>query len=418
MEYLSITGGNPLYGTAEIPAAKNSVLPIMAAAFMLEGTNYVHNVPRLSDVAVSMEILGLLGCDTQMLGNTLSISRKTIAARVIPAALMAAMRSSVFYLAPLLIKEGYTQISPPGGCNIGSRPIDIHLDGLSKMGVKVSKDENTITLDAKNGIKAVDYTLRLPSVGATETLIMAASQAKGQTVLRGPAKEPEIQDLASFLRSAGAIISGDGTDIIKITGVDALGNADYTPYGDRITAATVLCGAALCGGEVCAEGIAPRHTSATLAQLVKLGCGVKSTPSSVTLSSTGRLFSVGALQTGVYPDFCTDAAPLVAAVLLKAEGESSITDTIFESRFACAEGFNALGARAKANGRTVVVKGVSKLRASAIQAPDLRGGAALVIAALAAQGTSSLTGVSHIKRGYEDIAQLFGCLGADIKFIH
>lgn len=385
---------------------------------MMEGTNYVHNVPHLSDVSVSIEILGLLGCDAQMCGSTLSISRRTVATKVIPAALMAAMRSSVFYLAPLLIKEGHTQISPPGGCNIGLRPIDIHLDGLSKMGVKIEKNNTTITLNAKNGIKAVDYTLRLPSVGATETLIMAASQAKGSTILRGVAKEPEIQDLASFLRSAGAIISGDGTDVIKITGVDKLGDADYTPYGDRITAATVLCAGALCGGEVCASGIAPLHTSATLAQLAKLGCGVKSTHNSVTLSSTGRLFSVGNLQTGVYPDFCTDAAPLVAAALLMAEGESSITDTIFERRFACAEGFNALGAKTNADGRTIRVQGVKRLRASAIQAPDLRGGAALVIAALAASGTSTLTGVSHIKRGYDDIALMFGSIGANIKFIH
>lgn len=333
---------------------------------------------------------------------------------------MRTMRSSLFYLAPMLARTGRARIGTPGGCRLGARPIDMHLSGLARMGARAEENaDGSLTLSAPDGLSGADITLRFPSVGTTETLLMAASTARGESVLRGVATEPEVTDLARFLQSAGADITGIGTRTLRVRGSDCLMGTRYAVCPDRITAATVLCAVAGCGGEVLLTNIRSAHMAEVLRALRGAGCMISASgEDSAALASDGTLRAAGERETGVYPAFPTDAAPLLAAALLRAEGESRVTDTIFENRFACAEGFAALGARVSVRGRTLEVRGVPRLAGAALRAPDLRGGAALVIAALQAEGESRIAEAQHISRGYEDIASLFASLGADIAWVN
>ena len=415
LEYFTVQGGEALAGTLCLPAAKNSVLPILAASLLAADTVQINGVPRLSDVAVSLEILQCLGCTANFIGGSVRIDTRRLDAHSISPQLAGALRSSVFYLAPLLSRTGSAKIHAPGGCHLGARPIDIHLDGLTCMGASVYMRESEYILNAPNGLHGTDYTLRLPSVGATETLLMAAVAAHGDTILRGVATEPEIEDLAQFLIACGAKISGAGTRIIRVHGSEGrLHGATYSPYPDRITAATVLCAVAAAGGSVSLTGCMPRHMDATLALLSRMGCEVQTGNTSVALYSNAKLHACGEVQTNVYPAFCTDCAPLVAAALLRAQGASTVLDTIFENRFACAEGFAALGANVICTGRSLMIQGVPRLQGAALTAPDLRGGAALLIAALCAEGESHIADTGHLARGYEDIAALFTMLGGKV----
>ena len=336
MEILTISGGSGLFGEVRIPGAKNSVLPIMAASVLCRGTVTLTDVPHLSDVEASARILQSVGCKVLLENGRAVITPPEFPGSAVPEPLMRAMRSSLFYLAPLLARTGRADIYTPGGCRLGARPIDMHLSGLEKMGAHITeKDGGALEVTAPDGLAGADICLRFPSVGATETLLMAAAAARGETVLRGAAVEPEVTDLARFLQGAGADITGVGTRVLHIRGRELLMGTRHAVCPDRITAATVLCAVAGCGGEVLLTNTCNAHLAEVLRILRRAGCMVSASgDSSVALASSGALRAAGGWDTGVYPSFPTDAAPLMAAALLRAQGESRVTDTIFENRFA------------------------------------------------------------------------------------
>lgn len=416
MEAILVEGGRPLRGNVRIPGAKNSALPLMAASLLCSGTVELCEVPQLTDVAAGMEILQAVGSRVRWTENTLWMETAPPLRSSVPPHLMRLMRSSLFFLAPLLARTGRAEITQPGGCRLGARPIDIHLDGLAAMGaVVVQEAERTRVSTLSGGLRGADYTLRFPSVGATETLLMAAATARGTTWLRGVALEPEVEDLIRFLQGAGACISGTGTRTLCIEGREELHGARFSVCPDRIVASTVLCGVAGCGGEAFLTHCSLAHLGGLLPLLRTLGCEVQGNGQDALWAySEGPRRAVGAQSTGVYPAFCTDAVPLVAAAALRAPGETALADTIFSNRFACANGFCAMGANVRREGETLKIRGVTRLHGSSVCAEDLRGGAALVLAALQAEGRSSITGTAHLARGYEDIAALFCGLGARI----
>lgn len=414
-EYLQIEGGRQLKGRVKIPAAKNSVLPLLAASLMCGGESYFTHVPQLSDVRQSVLILRALGCRCQRRGRGLAVLPNEITPGTLPDGPARAMRSSVFYLAPALHRFGRVQMPMPGGCRLGPRPIDIHLDGLCRMGAEVCWRDSGIELTAPHGLCGTDFTLRLPSVGATETLLMAGVLAKGTTVLRNAAREPEVADLAAFLRRCGARITGEGTPVIRILGVRHLQGAMFTPIPDRIVAATAACAVAAAGGELELIGGREELLERTLGILREAGCEVKTTQRGFSVSREGRLRALGCLVTGGWPGFPTDAAPMTAAALLTAAGHTSIEDRVFENRFACAEGFSAMGGQTAVEGRTLSIDGVRKLHGADVEARDLRGGAALITAALAAEGTSRIFGLEYIRRGYDDLPRMLGKMGAKVQ---
>lgn len=408
-----------MFGSVTIPGAKNSVLPLMAASILCCGTVKLTNVPRLSDVSAALEILLELGCKARLCveESALVIDAQTLQGSAVPERLMRVMRSSLFFLAPLLARTGRAEISQPGGCRLGARPIDIHLDGLIALGAGVEQADGRIIVTAPNGLRGADYTLRFPSVGATETLLMAAVTARGRTVLRGVAREPEITDLIRFLQSAGAHIAGAETNVLYIDGNSMLTGTTHMVCSDRITTATVLCAVAGCGGEALLLNCNPQYVLGLLPLLQTLGCVFSTTGStSMCVASGGVTKGIGTVFTDIYPALSTDAAPLLMAATLRASGQSRCTDTIFERRFACAESFCALGAHAVNDDNSLVVQGVKRLHGAVLHAQDLRGGAALVLAAMQAQGESVIDGVHYIARGYEDIVEMFASLGADISY--
>ncbi len=419
MQTLKVRNKVTLNGSVSIPGAKNSALPIMAASVLCSDTVKLNNIPMLSDVKACTEILNTLGAKANLEKNSVNINASCVLQSEIPPHLMRTMRSSLFFLAPILVRKSRVKITTPGGCKLGTRPIDIHLNGLCAMGASVhhSDDEKgDITLSIKEKLKGVDFTLHFPSVGASETLLMAAVTAKGQSVLRGVAKEPEVCDLANFLQSAGAKIKGVGTDVLYIDGVKELKGTQYSICPDRITAATVLCAVAGCGGEVLLSNCNNIYLQSIINYLQMLGVKIYKIGGEVLcICADGvKLSAIGDVYTGVYPAFPTDIAPLLMAVCLRAKGKSKCTDTIFEQRFVCSQGFNALGANTYCSGNSIAVNGVNELKGANLYAPDLRGGAALVLAAMQAQGESIINNAHHIYRGYEDIAELFNSIGADI----
>ena len=418
MKQIVIQGGKPLRGSVEIPGAKNSALPLMAAAVLCTGNVELMNVPFLSDIEVSLQILRSLGCRAQRCADgTVSIHAPQLSGSAIPRDLMEAMRSSIFFLAPLLVRTGRAEIFMPGGCELGGRPIDIHLAGLEAMGVVQEEQDSALILHAPHGLHAAEFALRFPSVGATETLLMAAAGAQGTTVLHGVAKEPEVEDLIRFLQQAGVGISGVGTSHLTITGQEMLQGVNFTVCPDRIVSATVLCAVTACGGEVLITGGCTEHVSAILPLLHTLGATVLSPGNSDLYAvSAGPKEGLGWQATGVYPALPTDAAPLLAATALRAKGATVLKDTVFKNRFSCQDGFAALGAQAICEDSTILIQGVDALKGAALCGQDLRGTAALVIAALQAQGKSTVQGVLHLERGYEDIVSLFAALGAEIAY--
>lgn len=410
-----VMGGRPLNGTAAIPAAKNSVLPLLAAALLCRGPVRLRAVPRLSDVECSLGLLRGAGCAAYWQGADIVVAGMP-SNSTLPGETAAQMRASILFCAPLLARLGRAETSLPGGCNIGARPIDLHLEGLARMGAKeLDAGAGKLVLAAPGGLHGADITLRFPSVGATETLLLAAVCARGTTVLRGAAREPEISDLAEFLNRCGGRIEGAGTSTLRIEGRRGLSGCDFSPLPDRIFASTLACAAAAAGGRVELTGCPPALYAPVLEILEQMGCRVEKGGDSVRLSRFGRLYGAGRVFTGVYPALATDAAPLLAAAMLCAEGESSIEDVIFERRFGCAAGFERLGAKVQVNGRTLCIRPGGVLRGTELAAPDLRGGAALVVAALAASGTSVIGHPEHIDRGYAAFTEILSSLGAQIR---
>lgn len=413
MKQYLVQGGRALQGSVRLPAAKNSVLPLMAASLLCSGPVLLRRVPATADTATSRQLLLALGAGVECTRGGVQISAGDALQSVLPAHLAAAMRSSVFYLAPLLHKTGCVSLPLPGGCRLGPRLIDIHLNGLVRMGARVSFQPNRVTLQRSGLLHGIDYTLRIPSVGATETLMMAAACAKGTSVLRAAACEPEVQDLAAFLNRCGADIQGAGTPVLCIRGVPELHGCAYEPLPDRIIAATLACAAACAGGEVHLANARAAQMQDILPLLQKAGCGVE-TGKGVRITAEGRLKALGSLYTGAWPGFSTDNAPLLAAAMLRADGETRICDTLFEKRFACASQFAAMGGQVQVLGRQINITGCTALHGAAVCAPDLRGGAALVLAALGAEGETIVHDTGHIERGYPNLAAMLRRLGAEV----
>ena len=408
-----ITGGRPLNGTVRIPAAKNSVLPLLAASLLCSGPVRLRGVPALADVEESLALLRSVGSNACWQGTDVAVDGVP-GSGTLAAGPAARMRASILFCAPLLARLGRAQTVLPGGCRIGPRPIDLHLAGLARMGAEAQLDGERLLLTAPAGLHGADITLRFPSVGATEMLLLAAALAQGETTLRGAAREPEIVDLAAFLNRCGGRVQGAGTGTVRVQGVRRLQGCSFAPLPDRIAASTFACACAAAGGRVELAGCAPGLYAPVLEILEQMGCGVERRGDAAVITRFGRLYGPGRVFTGVYPALATDAAPLLAAAMLCAEGPGSIEDVVFERRFGCAAGFAALGGRVRVEGRTLHVEPGGALQGTLLAAPDLRGGAALVIAALAARGTSRVAGTGFIDRGYADFAQKLGALGGQI----
>ena len=390
-----ITGGRPLNGTVRVPAAKNSVLPLLAASLLCSGPVRLCGVPELADVAESLALLRSAGCTAERQGADVRVDGVP-GSGTLAAGPAGRMRASILFCAPLLARLGRAQTVLPGGCRIGARPIDLHLAGLVQMGACPQLEGERLLLTAPAGLHGADITLRFPSVGATETLLLAAALAQGETTLRGAAREPEIEDLAAFLNRCGGRVQGAGTGTVRVQGVRRLHGCSFAPLPVELA------------------GCAPRLYAPVLEILEQMGCGVVRRSDAAVITRFGRLYGPGRVFTGAYPALATDAAPLLAAVLLCAEGPGSIEDVIFERRFGCAAGFAALGGRVRVEGRTLYAEPGGTLQGTVLEAPDLRGGAALVIAALAAQGSSRITHTEFIDRGYADFAQKLTALGGQI----
>ncbi|MBQ8612305.1 MAG: UDP-N-acetylglucosamine 1-carboxyvinyltransferase [Oscillospiraceae bacterium] len=409
-----------LRGSLSVPSAKNSVLPLLAAALLCDTPVRLCRVPALADVTAACGILSELGRPALWQGGDLILEAKPLQTSVLPACWMERMRSGVFFLAPVLARTGRVEFCAPGGCNLGARPVDIHLEGLCRMGAVCEQKENCMVLRAPQGLHGCNYALRLPSVGATETMLMAAAAAKGVTRLDNAAVEPEVLDLARFINACGGCVRQLPGRRFIIRGTGGLRGSVFTPTADRIWCATVLCAVAGCTGEVELTGIDPAALSGLPQLLQRAGCRVEVQKNAIFLSCTGRLQGLGMVRTAPFPGFATDMAPLLAAAMLRAQGFTTICDTVFTHRFACAQGFAALGAPVCLRENCLTVgtlpeEAAPVLHAAPLQAQDLRGGAALVLAALQAEGESRLHGVEYIRRGYADLPGALGALGAQIR---
>ena len=401
MSYYEIQGGRPLGGALAVHGAKNSVLPILAACLLVPGQCVLHNCPDLSDVSATLDILRLLGCRADREGDTVIIDASAVNRSDIPEHLMREMRSSVIFLGALLARLGAAELSYPGGCELGPRPIDLHLAALRALGAEILEE----------------LCLSIPSVGATENAMLAACGCPGVTTVVGGAREPEIIDLQSFLQAAGAQVEGAGTSTITIQGGLPLHPVEYRVMGDRIAAATYLCAAAAAGGEVELTGIAPDTLTAVLACLEEAGCTLHTGPDRVVLTGAAPVRGISPVRTAPYPGFPTDAQAILMAVLAGGEGATLFVENIFDSRYRHVDELRRMGADIQVAGRAAMVSGVGRLHGAAVWSTDLRGGAALVVAALGAEGTTRVSELRHIRRGYQALDKNLRALGADIREI-
>ncbi len=417
MADIVINGGRSLSGEISVQGAKNSVLPVLAGTLLCDGECIIHNCPKISDVDTSFLILKGLGCECSQQDNTVIINSKGVKGFTIPDELMRLMRSSVMFLGAIIGRTGKAVISSPGGCELGPRPIDLHLSALEKLGVKITEEHGLLYCETPNGLKGNDIHLAFPSVGATENVILAAATAKGTTVLHNAAREPEISDLADFLNSAGARISGCGSDTIYINGVEKLCSTVHTIIPDRIVASTYIACAAVTGSRITLNNVMPSHMVSCLSIFRESGCDISASGRSLTVTAPKRLKRVPTVRSLVYPGFPTDAGPLIVAMLSVAEGTSVFSENIFENRFRYIGELNRLGTKIKTESKIAIIEGVESLSGAYCKATDLRGGAALITAALRANGQTVISDILHILRGYEDITAKLGSLGADIKII-
>lgn len=408
-----IHGGKKVSGRLRVGGAKNSVLPIFAATVLSGKESIIHDCPMLKDVEIMMDILKVLGCSVKREGHTVIIDSSMDINHEVPDALVRKMRSSIVLLGALITRVRKARICFPGGCDIGPRPIDLHLKGLEQLGIRISESHGTIYCEAAD-IKGTDIHLDYPSVGATENIMLAAVSAEGTTVIRNAAKEPEIADLQNFLNKMGACISGAGTNSIRIEGVKYLNGGEHTIIPDRIVAGTYLAAAAATGGYLELENVNIEHIQPIIAKLKESGCVMKAEGNTVIITSPKRLRAIETLRTLPYPGFPTDMQAPYMALLCKAKGTSIIIETVFENRFRHVEDLLCMGADIKVDGRIAVIRGKNRLMGANVTARDLRGGAALVIAGLSAEDTTTIDGVEHIDRGYENLHLHLQDIGADI----
>ncbi|RAP37293.1 UDP-N-acetylglucosamine 1-carboxyvinyltransferase [Candidatus Marinamargulisbacteria bacterium SCGC AAA071-K20] len=413
MSRLTIEGGFPLKGTVQVSGAKNSVLPILAACIMLDGETVLTNVPYLNDVSIMVRMLSALGVRAEYYHhNKIKIWNKGKLRHMAPYDLVTSMRASFFVAGPLLAKTGLAKVPLPGGCSIGTRPVDIHLKGFEALGAKVSIEHGFVSMQADK-LKGGPVPLGFPSVGATENLMMAASLAEGDTVIQNAAKEPEITDLANLLIQAGAKIEGVGTSTIHITGVKTLqGLASYPIIPDRIEAGTLIIAAALCDDEVRVEGVVPGHIESVLYKLKQCGVNFTVEENAVVVKPRKRNLTAVDIETAPYPGFPTDMQAQMMTLLTIAEGKSIIKEKIFENRFMHARELMRMGAKIKIDEHTATITGVKNLSGAEVKITDLRAGAALILAGLVAKGYTNVYGLHHLNRGYYQLDQKLKELGA------
>ena len=414
MSKLLIKGGKTLNGSVRVQGAKNSVLPILAATVLCDDISTIHGCPQLRDVSAAVKILECLGCRVKREGDTLTVDAKCVSAADLPDSLMRRMRSSITFLGAITARCGRAKMCSPGGCEIGIRPIDLHIKALRELGIRVYETGGYTETEADR-IKGADIHLDFPSVGATENIMLASCLGDGKTTIWNAAKEPEISDLQDLLCKMGAKIKGAGSDVIVIDGVKKLHGAEHRVIPDRIVAATYLCTGAMCGGEINLTNICSTHIKSVISVLKDTGMIIKEEKDGITLKSNGRILPIDILRTMPYPGFPTDAQAPFAALLSLAEGTSVIVENIFENRFKYCGELCRMGADIKVSGRAAVIRGVKRFYGACVTAMDLRGGAALVAAGAAAHGETQIDGVNLIERGYESIEDDLAKLGADIK---
>ncbi|MCD8372562.1 MAG: UDP-N-acetylglucosamine 1-carboxyvinyltransferase [Clostridia bacterium] len=413
MEKYIINGGNRLYGSVNIQTAKNSVLPILAAAVLTDKRVRILNIPQISDVKNMVKILGCLGCKAVCEGCDIIIDSSSADCCEIPGALAHELRSSIFLLGPVISRFHRAKIAYPGGCDIGLRPVDLHLNGLKRLGVKITEQNGYILCNCEK-LTGNEIMLDCPSVGATENIMLAAVKAEGTTVIKNAAREPEIEDLQRFLNYIGCKVCGAGSGTIIIEGVKNLSGGEYLPISDRIEAGTFLIAAAMCGGEIEADGISAENISSLLHKLRENGCKLAVKNDKIKLQRFGKLISVKSIETQPYPGFPTDLQAQMTALCCICCGNSIVTENLFETRFKYIPELRKMGADITVSGRNAFVRGIDKFKGASVASCDLRGGAALVISALAAEGTSEVMDLSHIDRGYGQFEHKLKNLGADI----
>lgn len=413
MEKLIITGGNRLKGTVKVSGAKNAILPIIAATLLGSTPARLLETPDLEDVRTICKVLEHLGVGVTKETDSLILDTSNIFGYEAPYELVRKMRASFLVMGPLLARFGRAKISLPGGCAIGTRPIDLHLKGFESLGAEIELGHGYVEARALNGLKGARVYLDFPSVGATENIMMAASLAKGQTIIENPAEEPEIVDLANILNAMGAKIRGAGTNMIRIDGVSELKGAVHTVVPDRIEAGTYMVAAAITNGNVYIENVLTEHLKPVIAKLKEAGVTIEEDTEGVRVIGTGALRSVD-IKTLPYPGFPTDMQAQLMALMTVASGTSVVTETVFENRFMHVDELKRMGANIKIEGRSAVVEGVHNLYGCQVKATDLRAGAALVLAGLVASGTTEIGCIHHIDRGYDNLVAKLQQLGANI----
>lgn len=416
MSMYEIQGGRPLGGRLRVQGAKNSVLPLLAAALLAPGQSVIHNCPDLSDVSATLDILDLLGCRVAREGETVTVDAAALRGSAIPERLMREMRSSVIFLGALLARTGSAKLCYPGGCELGPRPIDLHLAALRGLGAEIREEGECLTCTAGRGLRGARIHLPFPSVGATENAMLCACGAQGVTTLVGAAREPEIVDLERFLNKLGARVSGAGTPVVTIEGGCPLHGAEHTVMGDRIVAATWLCACGAAGGEIALTGVEPGSLDTVLSCLEQAGGRLECAGEEIRFRSTEPLRGISPVHTAPYPGFPTDAQAILMAALAGGRGQTLFVENIFESRYRHVPELQRMGADIRVQGRCAVVTGCP-LHGQRVESTDLRGGAALVVAALGAEGTTQVTRLSHIRRGYQDMEGTLRQLGADIRLL-
>lgn len=416
MPYYTITPGSSLSGRVRISGSKNASLPILSAAMLCEGTSVIQNVPDLSDIRNMCAILEYAGADCRRLPNgDMEITPKGCNIKAAPLELIGRLRASFLIIGPILARYGRIRIPLPGGCQIGARPIDLHLKGFEAMGAKIRQGHGYVDIrcDRLSGAKIY---LDFPSVGATENIMIGACLADGTTIIENAANEPEITDLASFLCAMGAEISGAGTDTIHIKGKSRLHPATYRVIPDRIEAGTFMAIAAVCKSQITLENVVPNHLGSVIAKMKEMGFCISEGADSIELVPCEKFKSVD-IKTLPYPGFPTDMQSQFMSLMSVADGTGVVIETVFENRFMQVPELLRMGAKIKIDGRTAIIDGTRKLSGAQVRATDLRAGAALVIAALAAQGQSEISGIEHIERGYENFENKLSAIGVNIKKI-
>ena len=413
MSKLIINGGRTLNGSVVVQGSKNAVLPIFAGSVLCEGRVIIHNSPKISDCDNMLNILRSLGSKINRYENTVVIENDDMINGEIKSTLARELRSSIFLLGPMLARFKSAKIAYPGGCEIGLRPIDLHLKGLRELNVDIHEEAGFIYCDATN-MKGSQIQLDLPSVGATENLMMASIVADGVTVIRNAAKEPEIVDLQNFLNKCGANITGAGSSVITVIGGTKLKGIEYTPISDRIVAGTYMLATCMCGGEIQLLGADLTNLYALVSKFSKYACNIIVNSDNIYIKANGRMSAVDVIETSPFPGFPTDLQAQTVAMLSIANGASVMVENMFESRYKYVPELVKMGAKIVVKDRTAFIKGVKSLYGAEVFAQDLRGGAALVIAGLSAKGRTVVSGLSHVDRGYESIETVLSSLGADI----